>query len=74
MKGVGLITIATIIAETQGFNQINNGNLQVKVLKSEDRWYGVTYQEDKPIVQEAFSKLVQEGRYPAPLWGAEVNT
>lgn len=54
-------------------NYINDGRIEVKVLVSEDRWYGVTYQEDKPIVQKAFSKLVQEGKYPAPLWGAEVN-
>lgn len=53
-------------------NYINDGRIEVKVLVSEDRWYGVTYQEDKPIVQNAFTKLVAEGRYPAPLWGAKV--
>lgn len=52
---------------------INSGRIQVKVLVSEDRWYGVTYQEDKPIVQKAFAALVKEGRYPAPLWGELVK-
>ncbi|MCB0629764.1 MAG: nucleotidyltransferase [Lewinella sp.] len=49
-------------------NQINAGEARYKVLVSNDRWYGVTYREDKPIVQEAFGELVAEGRYPAPLW------
>ena len=49
--------------------QINSGEAKVKVLVSNDRWYGVTYREDKPIVQKAFSKLIEEDRYPAPLWG-----
>ena len=39
----------------------------VSVLKSEDRWFGVTYQEDKQAVQDAFAKLVAEGVYPSPL-------
>lgn len=50
---------------------INDGRIQVKVLVSEDHWYGVTYQEDKPIVQTAFAALVAAGRYPAPLWKKE---
>ncbi len=54
-------------------NYINDGTIEVKVLVSEDRWYGVTYKDDKPIVQEAFAKLVQEGMYPSPLWEATVN-
>ncbi|PHN04224.1 nucleotidyltransferase family protein [Flavilitoribacter nigricans] len=49
--------------------QINSGEAKVKVLVSNDRWYGVTYREDKPIVQQAFGKLIEEERYPAPLWG-----
>jgi dTDP-glucose pyrophosphorylase len=49
--------------------QISSGEAKVKVLVSNDRWYGVTYREDKPIVQEAFDKLIKEERYPAPLWG-----
>lgn len=48
--------------------QINSGGAQVKVLVSNDRWYGVTYREDKPIVQAAFAELIKNGRYPAPLW------
>lgn len=40
----------------------------VKVLKSADRWYGVTYKADKPVVVEAIKKLKDEGRYPEKLW------
>ena len=40
----------------------------VKVLESEDKWYGVTYKEDKPMVVEAIRKLKEEGLYPEKLW------
>ena len=40
----------------------------VKVLESEDNWYGVTYKEDKPMVVEAIRKLKEEGLYPEKLW------
>ena len=40
----------------------------VQVLPSRDRWYGVTYQEDKPVVMAALRKMGEDGLYPAPLW------
>lgn len=48
---------------------IQEGKIRLSVLPNEEQWYGVTYQEDKPLVQEAFRKLTGEGRYPSPLWG-----
>ncbi len=43
----------------------------VAVLTSSDKWYGVTYKEDKPVVVEAIRKLKEEGLYPEKLWGDE---
>mgnify|MGYP002674979987 FL=1 len=40
----------------------------VKVLETQDRWFGVTYKEDKEIVQNAFSELIQTGVYTEKLW------
>lgn len=40
----------------------------VDVLKSEDKWYGVTYKEDKPVVVAAIAKMKAQGRYPEKLW------
>lgn len=40
----------------------------VRMLSSQDKWYGVTYQEDKPMVKEGIAKLIAEGKYPQPLW------
>ncbi|MCF8237022.1 MAG: nucleotidyltransferase [Saprospiraceae bacterium] len=48
---------------------IDREDVRVNVLPCEDRWYGVTYKEDKPMVQEAFRQLVKAGTYPHPLWG-----
>lgn len=40
----------------------------VKVLRSEDRWYGITYKEDKAAVVEAIQALKDSGVYPQHLW------
>lgn len=40
----------------------------VEVMKSMDRWYGVTYREDKEMVVKAIQKLKKEGLYPDYLW------
>ena len=40
----------------------------VKVLKSADKWYGVTYKEDKPMVMAAVQNLKDQGLYPQKLW------
>ena len=47
---------------------LSEGKAGVKVLKSEDKWYGVTYKEDKPVVVAAIQKLKDEGLYPQKLW------
>ena len=44
------------------------GKVTVRVLKSADRWYGVTYAADKPMVVAALAKLTAEGKYPDGLW------
>jgi len=41
----------------------------VKVLSSADRWYGVTYAADKPVVVAALKAMTEEGKYPDGLWG-----
>lgn len=40
----------------------------VRVLESPDKWYGVTYKEDKEVVVSAISMLKKEGIYPEKLW------
>lgn len=43
---------------------IKAGKAEVKVLESLDSWFGVTYREDKPRVQESIKKLIADGTYP----------
>ena len=47
---------------------IKAGKAKVDVLETKDTWFGVTYQEDKASVTEAFKKLVEEGVYPSNLY------
>ena len=41
----------------------------VKVLTSPDKWYGVTYSADKPVVVAALKEKTEQGLYPDGLWG-----
>lgn len=47
---------------------INNKEATIKVLTSNDRWFGVTYQEDKETTIKEVKKLVDKGYYPEKLW------
>ena len=47
---------------------IKEGKAQVKVLRSMDRWYGVTYKEDKDSVVAALRSMKAKGEYPEVLW------
>ena len=51
---------------------INSGKGKVKVINSKDKWYGVTYQEDKALVKEAIERMIDEDKYKKNLWD-EVN-
>lgn len=44
------------------------GKIKVKVVRSRDRWFGVTYKEDKPAVMEAIAKIKEKGVYTDKLW------
>ena len=47
---------------------VTEGKASVAVLKSTDRWYGVTYKEDKENVVAAIQGLKDAGCYPAKVW------
>ena len=47
---------------------IQQGRATVRALSSGDKWYGVTYQEDKPTVTAAIARMTAEGLYPQNLW------
>ena len=49
-------------------NLIKAKKADVKVLSTTDKWYGVTYQEDKPIVKKSIGEMVLTQKYPQLLW------
>lgn len=50
------------------FEMIQDKEVEVKVLEANSPWFGVTYQEDKPIVVNKINSLIKEGVYPEKLW------
>lgn len=49
-------------------NLIQSGDKKIEVLNCDEEWFGVTYQEDKPIVQDRLQALIDKGVYPNQLW------
>ena len=47
---------------------LEEGRASVRVLRTRDRWYGVTYKEDRASVTAAFGRLTEEGVYSEELW------
>lgn len=47
---------------------LQQGKATVEVLSSKDKWFGVTYKEDKPFVVESIQNLKNQGVYPEKLW------
>ena len=50
---------------------INDGVGKIKIIPTTAQWFGVTYKEDAPEVQESLNKLVDAGHYPQRLWEVE---
>jgi hypothetical protein len=47
---------------------VTSGQARVKVLPSQDPWFGVTYRADKSMATACIQKLIDEGVYPERLW------
>ena len=47
---------------------VKNGEITIQVLMSNERWFGVTYREDKPFVVENIKKMIRKGIYPARIY------
>jgi hypothetical protein len=48
---------------------IKNNLATTMVLECPERWFGITYREDKPEVVKSIQKLVDQGKYPEKLYG-----
>jgi dTDP-glucose pyrophosphorylase len=55
--------LPTIVGE-----MVKEGKVEVAVLKTSDRWFGVTYKEDKDVVVKSFKALIEKGIYPSKLF------
>ncbi|WP_461789810.1 nucleotidyltransferase family protein [Pedobacter sp.] len=51
-----------------GEHLVNTNEASFKVVPTDNQWFGVTYKEDKPLVQESIDELIKNGNYPEKLW------
>lgn len=59
---------AECLIPTEVDKLLKKGLATVEVLSSQDKWFGVTYQEDKPFVKASIAELKEKGLYPKKLW------
>ena len=50
------------------FKRIDEKKITMKVLDTDERWYGVTYKDDKPDLVNAINNMIKIGKYPKDLW------
>jgi len=48
---------------------MRNGRLRIRVLRTEEEWFGLTYPEDLPRARMMIERLIDRGVYPSPLFG-----
>ncbi len=53
---------------TSVFKRIAEGKITMEVLNTDEKWYGVTYKEDKKDLVNAINHMIDEGKYPKNLW------
>jgi NDP-sugar pyrophosphorylase family protein len=54
-------------------NLIKSGIARVKVLYTQEKWFGVTYPDDRPLALQSLKELTKAGVYPANLWNVPAN-
>ena len=47
---------------------VKNGEITIRILMSNERWFGVTYREDKPFVVESINNMINRGVYPSKIY------
>ena len=47
---------------------VKSGDIRIKILATNERWFGVTYREDKPFVVASIKKMIRKGIYPARIY------
>lgn len=52
---------------------VKSGEIKIKILMSNERWFGVTYREDKPMVVESIREMVRRGVYPESVYGEQIR-
>jgi UTP-glucose-1-phosphate uridylyltransferase len=47
---------------------IKSGEIEIPVLETDEKWFGMTYKEDMKQVQDKLTALTNKGTYPSPIW------
>jgi len=68
LKEQGASTTAELLIPSVVDELIHSGQATVKVLRTEDSWFGVTYRRDKAVASRCIRKLTDGGLYPEKLW------
>jgi hypothetical protein len=65
-KGMDLKSELDIPTSVDKF--VKSGEITIKILMSNERWFGVTYREDKPFVVDSINDMIRKGIYPRSIY------
>lgn len=68
IKEKGTVPKSEFFIPIVGDQFIKEEGCAIKVVPTDAQWFGVTYKEDAPVVQESINQLVASGAYPEALW------
>ena len=63
-----ILPVSAASYSAKGTQMLKEGKVSVKVMGTTEKWYGVTYKEDKQAVVEAIKEKIADGLYPEKLW------
>jgi NDP-sugar pyrophosphorylase family protein len=67
-RGAGRIEKAEFLIPEVVADLLREGRARVRILPTKERWFGVTYPEDRPLFRSAILDLIDKGVYPRDLW------
>ncbi|HEX2921381.1 MAG TPA: NTP transferase domain-containing protein [Bacteroidales bacterium] len=68
IKSKGMDLKSELDIPTSVDKYVKNGKIKIKILMSPEKWFGVTYREDKPMVVESIREMIEKGVYPEKIY------
>ena len=63
-----MVTMSALRKGTGRYEMMKNEEIELKLISTTSKWYGITYKEDLENFKQAIKNMVKEGKYPKHLY------